>query len=278
MSDPEVSASRSKLIRNTDNLQDSATPADYAKAVAAQARRHMNDSPFFGQIFKVLSERLDCERQLNDDQSTSIDVTLHLLPRCGDKIVQHLSDTSELDNLEAVVTTLTSSPPEASPAVQILFLHGHQPPQCLTRVGARYKVNPRTYLRHLQYLWFNSQSRLFASPSLPSASVDIVSLCVVTLVQRKAMGTPLEDMRCYAKQAMEKYLHEVYIGRGLNTGDSIVRASWIHSPEYFSVEQEITISLQRKDGSWSRKSDFLISPLTNTHSVDMDRHCSRTEQ
>lgn len=237
----------------------------------------MNDSPFFGQIFKLLSERLDREHPTNGNQA-SVDVTIHVLPRCGNKNFKRLFTTQELDNLDTVVTAISSSLPDASPMVQILFLHGHQPPQCLTRVGARYKVNPRAYLRHLQYLWSNSQSRLFASPSLPSASVDIVSLCVVTLVQRKATGTSLEDMRCHAKLAMDKYLHRVYIGRGLNAGDSIVRASWIHSPEYFSVEQEITVSLQRKDGRWSCKFVVLQESLTNTHSDDMDRHCSRIEQ
>ncbi|KAH8587279.1 hypothetical protein B0O99DRAFT_694644 [Bisporella sp. PMI_857] len=49
---------------------------------------------------------------------------------------------------------------------------------------------------------------------------------------------------------MTNYLHDVTREYNLQAGDSIVRAFNVHNARYFSIEQEVTITVQRLNSKW----------------------------
>ncbi|PSK46437.1 hypothetical protein B9Z65_5405 [Elsinoe australis] len=224
--------------------------ADYARSVAAQARQLVNHAPFQSDIFQILADRLGHELRTTENPELNIDVVVHLLPGRGINKPRRLSSTRELDDLGSIISALLPRCSNPDEIPKIILLRGYQPPECLNRIGARFMVNPQVYLRHLQYLWADRPSRLFSSPSLPSASVDIVSLCVISLGEHLS-EQPFETLRMNAKQSMNDYLHEVIVDQHPKPGVSLLRGYWVHDSTYFSIEQEITVSLQRQRGQWS---------------------------
>ncbi|KAG8629207.1 hypothetical protein KVT40_003072 [Elsinoe batatas] len=234
-----------------DSPVDAVDPAGYARAVATQARRQLIVDPFSGELLRILSKRLDWEHDTTGGPALPVDVVLYMLSGNTERPHRILSNTQQLDDLDNYLDMASTTPASSQDQPKILLLQGDQPPQCLNRLGVKLKVDPRVYLRHLQYLWSNRPSKLFASPSLPSASADMVSLCVVTLGRHEPSNTPLRSLRQQAALDMQAYLHEAFMGRELKIGDSIVRGYWVHSQEYFSIEQEITVSLQYRNDQWS---------------------------
>jgi hypothetical protein len=66
------------------------------------------------------------------------------------------------------------------------------------------------------------------------------------------MGQPdqgvIDDLRAKGAKAMEMYTHQLKVEA--DVGDSIVRKYFIHDEMHFSLEQEMTISLNQVGESW----------------------------
>jgi hypothetical protein len=111
----------------------------------------------------------------------------------------------------------------------IIFMRGHQPPECQTRIGATCHVNPLFFQRHLECRWASRRLRLFSSPSLPSASFNTIRLGLVNIGERGGHvswrgHSDVQALRTKGEDAMVRYLHNVNGEFNLHAGDSIFRA------------------------------------------------------
>jgi hypothetical protein len=132
----------------------------------------------------------------------------------------------------------------------ILFLKGNPSPEWLTTVGSICQVEPEYLQRHLS---FQSPSNYFSLPSLPSCSENIIRLPFVTLCSRedkigKSDQKAIDEMRVSGTKAMAIYTHRLKMDAAI--GDSIVRRYFVHDERHFSLEQEMTISLNQVSGNW----------------------------
>lgn len=73
-----------------------------------------------------------------------------------------------------------------------------------------------------------------------------------------------KDLRVKSETAMKNYLHDVSREYKLNPGNSIVRNYNVHSNRYFSIEQEVTVTVQAKDTGWLSMTPLAKDPLSLT--------------
>ncbi|MCJ1357707.1 MAG: hypothetical protein MMC33_007703 [Icmadophila ericetorum] len=226
------------------------SPEDYAELVAEYAQQSIGTSIFTGELFEGLARFLS--REFDRAQQVKVDVVVHTFPAStGDQDGNQRKATSDL--------TICSNTSEVdqlrSERSAIVFMRGHQPPECLTRLGAIFNTNPLFFQRHLEYLWPSKPLKLFSSSSLPSASFNTIRLRVVTLGERgenKGLKdhSHIQALREKDGTAMAGYLHDVAREYGLQAGNSIVRAFNVHSAQYFSIEQEVTVTVQGVNSQW----------------------------
>ena len=230
-------------------------PKDYANLVAAYARHNTGTSSFAKELFEELAAFLS--RDL--DQTTKfskVDVMIHTISNSSNGESRgNVAKYHAISNIDKLQDTLSARDNASINNSTIVFMRGHQPPACLTRIGANFNIDPYFFLRHLEYLWSSRPPR-FLSPCLPSASTRILRLKLFTLGQREEKGgqsgnSQLELLRAKSESSMIDYQHDVTHENMLNPGNSIVRAFNVHSTRYLSVEQEITVTVQAKDSGWS---------------------------
>ncbi|CAH0027366.1 unnamed protein product [Clonostachys rhizophaga] len=138
----------------------------------------------------------------------------------------------------------------------IVFIQGYQLPQCLKSLGHMFKINPLFYQRHMEYFLPSTPSRLFDTSVLPSDTLNIIRLRIVTIGDRgdNAWGSPsqIDNLRAMGQSDMVEYVHRLCRQDGLEAGNSVVRAFNVHSAQYFSIEQDITVIVQSsKSGGWA---------------------------
>jgi hypothetical protein len=132
----------------------------------------------------------------------------------------------------------------------ILFLKGNPSSEWLTTVGSICQVEPEYFQRHLS---FQSRFDYFSLPSLPSCSDNIIRLPFVTLCCRedkigKSNQGIIDELRMNGGKAMDIYTHRLKLDA--KVGDSIVRRYSVHDEMHFSLEQDMTISLNQVGESW----------------------------
>lgn len=235
------------------------TPVDYAKSIELFARQAIGTSLYPGQMFEdlasFLSRELDQSNLYRNDQ-LKIDVIAHTLSPLVEKQIYRCLDTRELTVLEDKLSLGNSRPDHNNRKCAMVFLRGHQPPQCLNCIGAMFKIDPLFFQQHLEYRWSSRPLKLFATPLLPSASLNTIRLLFITLGENRnngsvSSGNQVHALRLKAENDMATYLHDVAREYMLETGNSIVRRFNIHNAQYFSIEQETTISMQVLGDKWS---------------------------
>lgn len=96
-----------------------------------------------------------------------------------------------------------------------------------------------------------------SNPGLPSAYENIIRLRVVTIGSREAekakhLNSRLtSQLRTEAKSEMLSYRQKLKAGRDVHPGDSIVREHHVLSDRHFFLEQDISINLSMRKGSWT---------------------------
>jgi len=159
-------------------------------------------------------------------------------------------DLGNVDDLMRIDEELRSRAP-GGPANELLFLRGFASPQWLCKVGWYYLVDPEFFRRHLDMSVFSHQ-QWFSAPSLPSTSSTIVQLRVTTLA-RWTPGFPnVETARKEAQEGMAMYIQSVS-GPELHgdLGESIVRQINLHDEQYFSLEQDISMTFCKSGKGWT---------------------------
>ncbi|CAG9952030.1 unnamed protein product [Clonostachys rosea f. rosea IK726] len=92
------------------------------------------------------------------------------------------------------------------------------------------------------------------TPVLPSDTLNIIRLRIVTIGDREdnSWGSPSEIDNLRAMGQLVEYVHRLRRQDGLEAGNSVVRAFNVHSAQYFSIEQDITVTVQNyKSGGWA---------------------------
>ena len=226
-------------------------PKDYANLVAAYAQHTTGTSSFAKDLFEGLAAFLS--RDLDLTKLSKVDVIIHTISNSSNGESRgNVVTISDIDKLQDTLSARDNASVNDS---TIVFMRGHQPPGCLTRIGANFKIDPYFFLRHLEYLW-SLRPLKFSSPCLLSASTRILRLKLFTLGQREEKGgrssnAQLEILRAKSQSSMIDYQRNVTHEYMLNPGNSIVRTFNVHSARYLSVEQEVTVTVQAKDSGWS---------------------------
>ena len=230
-------------------------PEDYARIVATYAQQTIGTSIFPGEIFEDLAYFL--RREFDQRGKIETDIALHTfsVPEMENPAFILASDTLELDKVGSSLPCDDVKNRIQRPAAAMIFMRGHQPPECLTRIGYQCSVDPLFFQRHLQYRWASRPSKLFCSPSLPSASHNTIRLRLITLGERGenvsiGSASQIQHLRSKSTTDMANYLHDVNREYKLVAGNSIVREFNVHNARYFSIEQEVTVMVQAKGKGW----------------------------
>ncbi|KAF2010915.1 hypothetical protein BU24DRAFT_427104 [Aaosphaeria arxii CBS 175.79] len=135
----------------------------------------------------------------------------------------------------------------------LVFLRGYPSPEWVSQIGARFRIDPEVFYRHLSF-FHHHQALLRQSPFvLPSSQTSIFHLTLTTVGHYDApVGESVSKIRSTAARGMGKYLSSLK-GSHWKTGNSIVRAFDVHSESIFSLEQLVTVyvSQEKSDGRWT---------------------------
>ena len=105
-----------------------------------------------------------------------------------------------------------------------------------------------------------SRSNRFSSPSLPSASNNIVRLRIPTIGVRtahdqSAQEASLNAARAHADIGMKTYIQQL---RRFNAevGSSMVTRFSVHDHDFCSIEQDISITCCKVNDTWTGRRHF----------------------
>lgn len=148
----------------------------------------------------------------------------------------------------------------------VLFLRGNPSPEWLGAIGYYYSIHPRFFNQHLDFRSGVGEPNLFAMPTAPSASLNILKLRVTTLGGRlrEASNTTsqadLNRLRQQNDRDFESYMERQRNDRNLMLGDSIIRQFTTHDHSFFSIEQDISIAVQYTSAGWIGSYIIIVFP------------------
>ena len=154
---------------------------------------------------------------------------------------------------DSLSTAFQQTLPPASTGGDLLLLRGYPSSQWLVHLGWQCGVEEELWRQHLDFLE-PTPTKTFSYPQLPSFSSVMLRLPITTIGLRDSLGggddpVAIEKLREDAARAMNRYSQNLRIGQGWRTGDSIVRGYHIFDWNHFSIEQRITIYLNRVEHS-----------------------------
>ncbi|KAF2727236.1 hypothetical protein EJ04DRAFT_506027 [Polyplosphaeria fusca] len=142
----------------------------------------------------------------------------------------------------------------------LLFLRGHQPPEMLNAIGAKYRVDPEFFRQHLDLGSRVDQSGNSPFTCLPSTCGNIVRLPSITVASRSSGSglsrfhhhNKLSKIREETAKRLEDHIHNIRQGREsqLPQGTSLVRDFAIHDYQHFSLDQEISVYVAGNGKRW----------------------------
>lgn len=224
------------------------TPEEYSQSVSAHSRRSPSTSLYPGQNYIDLAAWLESKQQGQekriDDHCLAVicDFTLK-----GRDRVQHLGFNS-LDGIHTSNHLRTEKN-----AGRVLLLRGCPPAEWITTIGGRFGIDPEFVHRHLDFFATLIPRSVFALPSLPSSSANIVQLCTCTILSRDASVMPIVKSDLQARRRDEAERMATYrrnFQSTCGTGESIVRDFSTMDDQYSILEQRISMCVQRDEEGW----------------------------
>jgi hypothetical protein len=137
---------------------------------------------------------------------------------------------------------------------QILFLNGYTCPRWLSGVASVLAIEPEFLNSNMRFRYIRGYR---SHPGLPSAYENTLRLRVVTIGSRetKKVKDPnpqlVKQLRTEAETQMLSYRQKLKTNFHVRHGDSIVREYHVLSERHFFLEQEISINLSIRDGTWT---------------------------
>ncbi|KAJ0413771.1 hypothetical protein BJY00DRAFT_296319 [Aspergillus carlsbadensis] len=231
-----------------------ATAHDYAQTVLLHSRTTPDLSLFPGHNYRTLANFL-----YHPYASPTKNGCLPLSPQSHRKplvVLYKYTKDGVLHQLQyeptpAGLESLDSGTGSACDAGKVLFLNGFVPPEWLNLIGSRYRIDPEFFRQHLRFMQPERQLDL---PGLYSVSRNIIRLPLIsigtwTLDQPLRGRGSLVQQRSIAREKTRSYLKG--LGATTSAGQSIVRGVMINDDAYFTVEQELNICVETKDGGWT---------------------------
>ena len=137
-------------------------------------------------------------------------------------------------------------PPEPESG-RLIFIRGHLCGDWLLQLGAQYRIDPEYFRRHLDFL---QSVESYDLPTLPSSSRNIIQLRIITICNREVPLTQdqIEESRREETKAVQR--HQRQLGASGSVGESIIRRFPTHGETIFTLEQEVSFCVKRKNGGW----------------------------
>ncbi|KAL2786268.1 hypothetical protein BJX66DRAFT_313114 [Aspergillus keveii] len=231
-----------------------ATAHDYAQTILLHSRTTPDLSLFPGHNYRTLANFL-YQPYASPTKNGSIALSpqsqykplVVLYKYTKDGVLHQLQYEPTPTGLENVENDTES----ACDAGKVLFLNGFIPPEWLNLIGSRYRVDPEFFRQHLRFMQPERQLDL---PGLYSTTKNIIRLPLIsigtwTLDQPLRGRGFLVHQRSIAHEKTRSYLKG--LGATTPAGQSIVRGIMINDDAYFTVEQELNICVETKDGGWT---------------------------
>jgi len=128
-------------------------------------------------------------------------------------------------------------------------MRGFLAPEWLNHIGAHFRIDPEFFRRHVDFI---ESQRHFDLPTLPSASSHILTLPLITIGTRIARVAPTgvlaQSRRETTRLNVLRELRNFEKSRAV--GQSIVRDVSLHDESHFTVEQDVSVYVQQRSGSW----------------------------
>lgn len=243
------------------------TPREYVDVISAHAKQATEASLYPGHNFENLALFLQRAFDSPHEQTSSLPrpdppgflVTLHAIQTSKPKSVHHIAAAADLIKCHE-----SAKDGGAFSGPCMLFLRGQPSPGWLAVIGAMYRIDPEYFQGHLDFRAAFGRLDYYPLPSLPSYSNNIVRLRYVTIGHRKMRGREadqreIDRLRSHGHMAMDRYLHA--LNQSLDSrsgpGDSIVRDYLVHDLTHFTIEQDISVCVTRKENGWIGKGALL---------------------
>lgn len=138
---------------------------------------------------------------------------------------------------------------------EIVFLAGRPSAKWLNAVGSKYQVDHRFFHQHLGPILTN-QKHWCAVPTLPSRSMEVLRLCVPSIVFIGSQGRDvdvlgLEVARNDCNDRLRRSFKSIQDSAASDAGTSIIRRVQIHNGSTLVVEQEMTMTLVERGENWT---------------------------
>jgi hypothetical protein len=141
---------------------------------------------------------------------------------------------------------------------QLLFMRGQPSPEWLATIGAKYSVDPSFLKGHLDF--WKTSPEYFDSPAFLSAAAPFaVRLCITTIglsMTGLRTGTSdhdsIESLRSHNEENLREYQEMLTKDtRSSSPGESIIRCCSILDKQHFTIEQDISIWVNRAGQTWT---------------------------
>ena len=151
---------------------------------------------------------------------------------------------TEFQNVIDLRLSIDAQPSDSS-ACQLLFLRGFPSADWLNVLGATYRLDPEFMRRHLDFL---QPQEYYDLPSLPSSSNNMLRLRLITICKRSQIVgySHVEKHRWDEIEEVRK--HQGRLGLHGVVGESIVRRFNNHDEMTFTLEQDVSCCVTRRNG------------------------------
>jgi hypothetical protein len=151
---------------------------------------------------------------------------------------------------------LQDLPEPREPNGQILFLRGHLSADWIKTIGAKYRVDPEFFQRHLALPSAPIHESVFSLPSLPSSTRNIITLGIPTIAchdpgAASLNSADLQEHRAEDTIAMDKYLRT--FNKLAMPGDSMVRSYKALDRRFSLIEQNMSLCIEKSGKGWTGK-------------------------
>jgi hypothetical protein len=130
----------------------------------------------------------------------------------------------------------------------LLFMRGFPSPQWLCLIGWRYRIDPEYFRRHLNFCETNDH---FELPSNLSSARNIIKIPIHTIGKRNSIKSSTVDFnqrRLNMRASVSSHLHKLRQHGQL--GDSIIRKAMVFDDQYSTIEQTISVCVEKKAANW----------------------------
>jgi hypothetical protein len=141
----------------------------------------------------------------------------------------------------------------------IVVLQGYPSPKWLSHLGSKLHVDYEFLYQHFANPSHVHVGENFCLPAVSLMATDTIQMTFTSIGSWDTYqsGTDLLTARTTLDQSMDAYIEDLNRGRGIQTGDSLVRTFFVHDIKHFSITQQVTIKLINREGYWT--SEYTIA-------------------